>query len=642
MSPATGGSPSFQLVGADRIDSWCQFPRDSSVKILWLDHGFSASAGSAEYRSFELARSLADAGHEVTVICACDFMSSTGLAAPFRADRREGRVAGINIVEFNLAGDGQPVQHFRAWLRYLIAVTGHAAGGFDLTVATSESPGCAVAAILARLIRRTPMVYDARSIRSRLRRAVGLSGPVSQLSTSFFERYACRIADKVVVTGDHLAEAAGGFGVGRFDLEVVSPASSLPETDNVVATRLPEKFPRIRTGQFVAVYTGPLDVDRGLNTLLDAAALLKLRERKDIVLLFAGEGIRRDAIARDITVRKLANVVIAGLQGRQQLLPFLGHCDIGLQLLASDPEVHASAGPTEYADYLAAGLPVLINYPGWLAGLVAQHDCGVTIRPGDAAALADALEHAADHRETLAHLRTNAVKLRELQFNRVAHLRRFNSVVEAALQEASARAGQASKRAMDIVLAGLLFVLAGPLAAVIAVLVRAVHGRPILDRDMRPGLFGRPVELLRFRTLRHAYRSDGGLLSDEERKTSLGRFLEMTGLARLPRLWNVLRGDISFVGPRPLPMQELSQLSGDEFRRQFVRPGMFSWRSAETGNGITDDLWYVDNRTVGLDLKAILDSLRNAFRRTLRARSAPSTAFAHVEDRQRGDDRAAI
>lgn len=613
------------------------------MKILWLDHGFSTSVGSAGTRSYDLARCLAEAGHDVTVLCACHFMSCSGLTVPFSAGRREGVVDGIRIVEFNLSGGGPRAERIRAWLRYAFSVASHAAHGFDLVVATSASPGGVVAAGLARILRRVPMVYDARSVRYRLDRAVGRSNPLSCLLMSTLEKLACRTADKVVAIADHVAEAASASGVGRFDLETIPPFGALPAPDEAGNATVSDRFQAIRPGQFIAAYAGPLDREHGVDAVLDAAALLRLRERDDIVVLLAGEGPRRGAISRDIAVRQLGNVVMTGAQGRRSLLPVLGDCDVGLAILDADPEIHVSAAPGEIADYLAAGLPVLINYPGWLAGLIAQHDCGYVVRPGAAAAFADALEHAADDPEAHALMKRNAADLHDRQFDRSEHLERFRSLIESAGLEAEARSGQASKRALDLALALMGLVVLGPLLVGLAGFVRVAHGRPVFDRDPCPGLFGRPVELLRFRTLKHAYRPDGGVLSDEERKTVLGRFLDKTSLTRLPRLWNVLRGDISFVGPRPLPMQGLSQLGSDEFHRQFVRPGMTSWKdpTRTADGGFADDVWYVENRTLALDLAVLLNALLSPFRRFRRRSAAIPSRRAQDVDVPR-NDRAAV
>jgi len=167
------------------------------------------------------------------------------------------------------------------------------------------------------------------------------------------------------------------------------------------------------------------------------------------------------------------------------------------------------------------------------------------------------------------------------------------------------------KRLFDIVVSSAVLVVAAPLLAVIALLVRARLGAPVLFRQTRPGLNGAPFEMIKFRTMRDATDEAGNPLPDAERMTPLGRWLRATSLDELPELWNVLRGDMSLVGPRPLLMEYLSLYWGDQARRHEVRPGITGWAQVNGRNAISWeerfalDVWYVDNRSFWLDLKIL-------------------------------------
>jgi lipopolysaccharide/colanic/teichoic acid biosynthesis glycosyltransferase len=583
------------------------------VKILWFDHGFSCPTGSGGTRSYQFARNLVDAGHEVTIVCATEFMSSSGLTGPFRSDRREGSLDNIRIIEFNLAGGVAIGHRLRARLRYAAALAELCARtDADLIVSTSASLSGVFPAIFAKLFRGKPFVFDARSRRSSVDRARGLSFPPVTWLMSALEACAYRAASEVIATGDNIAEVIGECGVERFNVEVV-PLISDRGLCGPCERMLPsDVFPTIRPDSLVAVFSGRIETGHRLDDALDAAELLMQRGRNDIDFLLIGDGAGRSALAKAVSARQLNNVTIAGTVGRDQLAPILDNCDIGLQLLEADPDIHAGATPEAFAGYLAARLPILINYPGWIAGLVAQHDCGYALRPGEPAAFADALENAADHRGELDRMANNAATLELQEFDGPTLLKAFQETLEDVVLQAQARNGQASKRIVDICLALAGLMITAPLMIAIAALVRVFHARPVFYRESCPGLFGRPIELIRFRTLRDAYRLDGGTLSDEERHTFFGRFLEATSLASLPLLWNVLRGDISFVGPRPLPMQDLSRLSNDAFHRQFVRPGLTGWaqiHSGSLGEALARDVWYVENRSLMLDLKILLMSV---------------------------------
>ena len=167
------------------------------------------------------------------------------------------------------------------------------------------------------------------------------------------------------------------------------------------------------------------------------------------------------------------------------------------------------------------------------------------------------------------------------------------------------------KRLMDIILAGAALVLLSPVLLLVALAIRATMGSPVLFRQERPGLAGRPFGIVKFRTMRDLAPDAAEPESDEARLTRLGRFLRATSLDELPELWNVVRGDMSLVGPRPLLMRYLPLYSPEQARRHEVRPGLTGWAQVKGRNALSWsekfalDIWYVDHRSVWLDLRII-------------------------------------
>jgi lipopolysaccharide/colanic/teichoic acid biosynthesis glycosyltransferase len=167
------------------------------------------------------------------------------------------------------------------------------------------------------------------------------------------------------------------------------------------------------------------------------------------------------------------------------------------------------------------------------------------------------------------------------------------------------------KRLLDVILASVGLVLLAPLMLVLAVLVRLKLGSPVLFRQTRPGLHGKPFTMFKFRTMTDARDDDGNLLPDDQRLTRFGRFLRETSLDELPELWNVLKGDMSLVGPRPLLMEYLPLYTPEQARRNEVRPGITGWAQVNGRNAISWedkfrlDVWYVDNHSLWLDLKIL-------------------------------------
>jgi lipopolysaccharide/colanic/teichoic acid biosynthesis glycosyltransferase len=177
------------------------------------------------------------------------------------------------------------------------------------------------------------------------------------------------------------------------------------------------------------------------------------------------------------------------------------------------------------------------------------------------------------------------------------------------------------KRLFDIFVALIMLILLSPVLAVVWLLVRRELGSPALFRQFRPGLNGKPFEMIKFRSMKNAVDADGPPLTDAERLTAFGKKLRSTSLDELPELWNVLKGDMSLVGPRPLLMDYLPLYSADQARRHEVRPGVTGWAQVNGRNAISWeekfalDVWYVDNRSLLLDLRIILMTIGKALKR---------------------------
>ena len=167
------------------------------------------------------------------------------------------------------------------------------------------------------------------------------------------------------------------------------------------------------------------------------------------------------------------------------------------------------------------------------------------------------------------------------------------------------------KRKLDFFgsLFGLIFL--SPALLLVAGLIWRQMGVPVLFQQTRPGLHGKPFQMIKFRTMRNAVDAQGNVLPDAQRLTPLGRFLRSSSLDELPELWNVLKGEMSLVGPRPLLMEYLPLYSDEQARRHEVRPGITGWAQVNGRNAISWeekfalDVWYIDNRSLWLDLKII-------------------------------------
>ncbi len=177
------------------------------------------------------------------------------------------------------------------------------------------------------------------------------------------------------------------------------------------------------------------------------------------------------------------------------------------------------------------------------------------------------------------------------------------------------------KRLLDLALVIPSLIILAPVIALTALAVRMAMGRGVLYRQERPGLHGKPFMLYKFRTMIDAYDEHGQPLSDAERLTPFGRWLRKLSLDELPQLWNVLRGDMSLVGPRPLVIRYLPRYTPEQFRRHDVRPGLTGWTQTNGRNALSwdqkfqFDVWYVDHVSLWLDVKIIARTIWLVLRR---------------------------
>ena len=177
------------------------------------------------------------------------------------------------------------------------------------------------------------------------------------------------------------------------------------------------------------------------------------------------------------------------------------------------------------------------------------------------------------------------------------------------------------KRVMDIIGTSIGLVLLAPVIAILCVMIRRRLGAPVLFRQTRPGKDGKPFQMIKFRSMKDANAPDGTPLPDSERMTPFGAKLRATSLDELPELWNVLKGDMSLVGPRPLLMEYLPLYSPHQARRHDLRPGVTGWAQINGRNAIgwpeklNLDVWYVENRSLWLDIKIIALTIKKVVKR---------------------------
>ena len=273
----------------------------------------------------------------------------------------------------------------------------------------------------------------------------------------------------------------------------------------------------------------------------------------------------------------------------------------------------------------ASGVPVVTTTATGAIDSVVDGETGLLVPVGDSGALAGAIAKLLDDPQLRLRMGHAGRERMERDFRPEvvwdAQVQMYRKLMESKMSGQHLPTGSWTKRAFDFLVAAIGLLVLLPILILTAIVVRVVLGSPILFRQERPGLNGRLFTLLKFRTLTDARDVSGKLLPDAERMTFLGRFLRSSSLDELPGLINVILGEMSLVGPRPLLAKYLKRYSAEQMRRHEVKPGITGWAQIHGRNALSWeqrfelDLWYVEHRSFWLDLSILAKTLRQVIRR---------------------------
>lgn len=390
------------------------------MHILYFHQHFSTPEGATGIRSFEMARRLVHHGHEVTMVCGSYGAGRTGLDGAFARGRRTGVVSGIRVVEFDLSYSNGTGFGRRAWLFLKFALGGIGlamTGRYDRVFATTTPLTAGIPGIFARWLRGKPFIFEVRDLWPELPREMGvIKNPVVLGLMSLLEWASYRSAHRCIGLSPGIVGGIARLGVAHDRIALIPNGCDLEIFDGSAGEAW--RPGDVRDSDFMAVFTGTHGIANGLDAVLDAAAVLKARGRDDIRLVLVGDGLLKQGLVDRARREGLDNVAFHDPVDKARLSGLLASADLGLQCLANVPAFYYGTSPNKFFDYIAAGLPVLNNYPGWLADLIREHDCGFSIPPDDAIAFADAVSFAADNRTVLERFRKNASRLARTEFDR--------------------------------------------------------------------------------------------------------------------------------------------------------------------------------------------------------------------------------
>jgi glycosyltransferase involved in cell wall biosynthesis len=390
------------------------------MKILYFHQHFSTPEGSTGIRSYVMAKNVIQRGHEVTMVCGSYDGGQTGLKDEFKKGKRAGVVDGINIIEFDLNysnSDGL-VKRSLTFLMFALKSIGLAlTKDYDVVFATTTPLTAGIPGIFARWLRGKHFVFEVRDLWPELPKQMGvIKNPVILGLMSALEWLSYRSAHRCIGLSPGIVDGIAARGVSKDKIKLIPNGCDLNVFANNEAS--PWRPEGVNNTDFMAVFTGTHGIANGLDAVLDVAKELKSRCDKRIKIVLIGQGKLKPQLQARAEKEKLTNVIFLDPVNKGELSGLMESADIGLQILANIPAFYYGTSPNKFFDYIASGLPVLNNYPGWLAGMIKDNYCGFSVPPENAIAFADALENASNNKAQLVEMGENASKLAVSSFDR--------------------------------------------------------------------------------------------------------------------------------------------------------------------------------------------------------------------------------
>ncbi len=403
-----------------------------TMRVLYFHQHFSTPSGSTGTRSYEMAQRLIARGHQVTMVCGSGQMAKTGLQGESVKGVRRGIVEGIEVIELDLPYSNYDSFLKRSWVFLLFAwrSIGLALSlPYDLLFSTSTPLTAGIPGIVASFLRRKPFVFEVRDLWPELPREMGvITNPVVLGAMSALEWLSYHSAKGCIGLSPGIVQGIVRSGIVVDKVEMVPNGCDLELFNPLVGDVLrPEG---VRDEEFVAVFTGAHGMANGLDAVLDAARVLKEKGRKDIRLVFIGDGKLKPELVARSGREGLLNCLFLDPVNKRKLTAYLRGADAGLMLLANIPAFYYGTSPNKFFDYIAIGLPVINNYPGWLAEMITQNRCGMAVEPASPEAFALALETMADNTELTKRMGVNARHFAEQEFDREKLGNRFVDFLE--------------------------------------------------------------------------------------------------------------------------------------------------------------------------------------------------------------------
>ena len=408
------------------------------MHVLYFHQYFQTPKGIASTRSYDMAKALVKAGHNVKIICGSCVGGNTGIDKPFINGYRQDFVENIHVLETDLKysnhlGYFQRIKVFIKFIIFSMRVLFREPS--DIIFVTTPPLTVNLIGIFSSWFKNKPFILEVRDLWPAAPIAMGIiKNPIIILILRFFEWISYRSANKIIALSPGILKSIIARGIISDKVSMIPNTSNLNLFNHNIYFTRPENIDK---NDLVAIFAGAHGKANGLEIVLDVAHEIKKRGRKDIKFILIGEGKLKSKIIEKAKFSKLESIIFLDAIPKIQLVSLISSCDIGLQILSNIPIFYYSTSPNKFFDYLAAGLPVLNNYPGWVADLIKKNQCGYVVRPDNPKCFADALIHAADNRENLKQMGINSRNLAKKQFDISVLEKKFVNIIEKVVKDLS-------------------------------------------------------------------------------------------------------------------------------------------------------------------------------------------------------------
>ena len=368
------------------------------MKVLYFHQHFTTPEGSGGTRSYEFAKNLVANGHQVTLVCGSYEGGHTGLEGLFKDNIREGEIEGIRVIELNIPYSNKDslLRRSRKFINYsLRSLSIVLKTDFDLLFSTSTPLTAAIPGIFSKIIFKGKFIFEVRDLWPELPKAMGvIENPVLIFLLNSLEKIAYKSADGLIGLSPGIVEGIKSKSDRSKKVVMIPNGSDLNLFNSFQTSDYVKALNEIEESDFIAIYTGTHGKANGLHVLAEAARELKERNNHKIKIVLIGDGSEKITLLDYKDQNQLDNLIFIPPLPKNKLGSWMTRANIGLQILSNIPEFYYGTSPNKFFDYLSSDLPVLVNYPGWVADIIEKEKIGYYADPEDSFSIVDRLEEA--------------------------------------------------------------------------------------------------------------------------------------------------------------------------------------------------------------------------------------------------------